>query len=188
VKLTIFGLTLSSSWGNGHATPYRAIIRGLKRLGHKVTFFEKDVPYYSQYRDLHRSEDCELVFYKEWQEVRSRALAAAVDSDVVVTASYLPEGAYINDELLAINGPLHVYYDLDTPITLQSFRAGSAVDYLRAQQLARFDCVLSFVGGPILRELETRYGARSVAAIYGCVDPDAHPLRKPTSTFIWDLS
>jgi len=44
VKITVFGLTISSSWGNGHATPYRAIIRALDRMGHQVHFFEKDVP------------------------------------------------------------------------------------------------------------------------------------------------
>ncbi len=52
LKITLFGLTLSSSWGNGHATPYRAILRALHRLGHRVTFYERDVPYYARHRDF----------------------------------------------------------------------------------------------------------------------------------------
>src|SRR5713226_5956941 len=100
VKITVFGLTLSSSWGNGHATPYRALIRALNRRGHQVQFFEKDVPYYSSRRDFDSCDYCKLTLYSEWTEVRDRALSAAADSDVVITASFLPEGRRINDEIL----------------------------------------------------------------------------------------
>jgi len=106
VKITVFGLTLSSSWGNGHATPYRAIVRALDRLGHRVHFFEKDVPYYSSRRDFDSCNYCELTFYSAWAEVRERALSAAADSDVVITASFLPEGRHINEEILDLGRPL----------------------------------------------------------------------------------
>ena len=52
MKITIFGLTLSSSWGNGHATPYRAILRALHRRGVRVSSYEKNVSYYAKHRDL----------------------------------------------------------------------------------------------------------------------------------------
>jgi spore maturation protein CgeB len=173
VKITIFGLTLSSSWGNGHATPYRAIIRALSSMGHQVTFFEKDVPYYAKRRDFNTCDFCNLVLYSDWEEVRNRALRAAADSDVVITASYLSDGAQITDEILDLPRPLHVFYDLDTPITLKQLQNGN-LDYLRRDQIPEFDLYLSFTGGSVLDELRTQWRARAVAPIYGCVDPHVH--------------
>ncbi|HEV8525257.1 MAG TPA: glycosyltransferase [Terriglobales bacterium] len=171
LRITIFGLTLSSSWGNGHATPYRAIIRALHRQGHRVAFFEKDVEYYRWRRDFERCDYCELVLYAEWQEARERALRAASESDAVIVASYCPEGARIADEVLALDRPLRVYYDLDTPITLAQLAAGD-LDYLRREQIGEFDLYLSFTGGGILEALETNWGARMARPLYGCVDPE----------------
>src|SRR5215472_5750975 len=102
MKFAFFGLTISSSWGNGHATPYRAIIRALHELGHQVYFFEKDAPYYSSRRDFDSCNYCRLTIYSDWEQVRSQALTVAGESDVVITASFLPEGQRINDELLEL--------------------------------------------------------------------------------------
>ena len=113
MKITVFGLTISSSWGNGHATPYRAIIRALHRMGHQIHFFEKDVSYYSSRRDFESCDYCRLTLYPDWRQVRRTALKAAGESDVVITASYLPEGQRISDEALDLAGPLHVFYDLE---------------------------------------------------------------------------
>jgi spore maturation protein CgeB len=187
VKITIFGLTISSSWGNGHATPYRALIRALDRLGHRVHFYEKDVPYYSAKRDFDFCNYCDLTLYPDWASVRSRALAVAADSDVVITASYLPEGQYINDEVLDLARPLHVFYDLDTPVTLKNMRQ-SGVEYLTARQICAFDLVLSFTGGNAITEIERGYGARLVRPLYGCVDPDDYIRVDATPNFRCDLS
>jgi spore maturation protein CgeB len=182
MKITFFGLTLSSSWGNGHATPLRAIVRALARRGHQVTFFEKDVPYYAQHRDLASPDFCTLRFYDDWLNIRREALAAARESDVFVTTSFLPDGAAVLDELLPVSGPLRVYYDLDTPVTLSRWERGEGVDYITPEQIAEFDLVLSFTGGRTLRELD-RYGVRQRAAIYGCVDPDVHFRTKVSERF-----
>jgi spore maturation protein CgeB len=187
VKITVFGLTLSSSWGNGHATPYRAIIRALDRMGHQVHFFEKDVPYYSSRRDFDSCDYCELTLYPAWTDVRDRALSAAADSDVVITASFLPEGRCINDKILDLGPPLHVFYDLDTPVTLNGLRHGE-VEYLEAAQIPEFDLVLSFTGGKVLSALEDEYRARMVRPLYGCVDPDDYQRVEPAAKFQCDLS
>jgi spore maturation protein CgeB len=187
VNITVFGLTLSSSWGNGHATPYRAIIRALDRLGHKVHFFEKDVPYYSSRRDFDSCDYCELTLYSAWANIRERALSAATNSDVVITASFLPEGRRINDEILDLGRPLRIFYDLDTPVTLNALRQGE-VEYLDANQIPAFDLVLSFTGGKALSEMEHDYSARMVKPLYGCVDPDDYHRIGPTGKFQCDLS
>lgn len=187
VKITIFGLTISSSWGNGHATPYRALVRALQFLGHEIHFFEKDVPYYRSHRDFDSCDFCEINLYSEWAQVRHLALQTADGSDVVITASYLPEGQRICDEVLSLSRPLRVFYDLDTPITLKHLET-SGVDYLRADQIPGFDLLLSFAGGNVLNELEHRYGARMARPLYGCVDPDAYFRVEPRDEFACDLS
>lgn len=173
MKITIFGLALSSSWGNGHATPYRAILRALQRRGARVVFYEKDVPYYATHRDFHTCDYCDLRLYDQWDQVRGEALREAADSDIVVTASYTPGGSRIADEILALPRPLHVFYDLDTPITL-SCLASEPLDYLRREQIPEFDLYLSFTGGGLLGRLQHEYGARMARPLYGCVDPDVY--------------
>jgi spore maturation protein CgeB len=187
VKITVFGLTISSSWGNGHATPYRAIFRALHGMGHEVHFFEKDVPYYRSRRDFESCDYCTLRLYSDWPQVRRLALQTANESDVVIAASYVPEGRRICAEILDLSRPLLVFYDLDTPITLQGVK-NSTVEYLHSSQLAAFDLVLSFTGGDVLRELDEGYGARIVRPLYGCVDPDIYARVEPSAEFICDLS
>ncbi|HEV2962336.1 MAG TPA: glycosyltransferase [Candidatus Angelobacter sp.] len=187
MKITVFGLTISSSWGNGHATPYRAIIRSLHRMGHEVHFFEKDVPYYSSRRDFESCNYCRLTLYPDWQHVRKQALQTANGSDVVITASYLPEGQRISDEILDLGQPLRVYYDLDTPVTLKNMVEGE-VEYLRPDQLAAFDLVLSFTGGKVLEELERNFAVRKARPLYGCVDPDIYGRVEASHEFACDLS
>lgn len=188
MKITFFGLTLSSSWGNGHATPLRAVIRALARLGHAITFYEKDVPYYARHRDLGTPGFCTLKLYEDWLHVRREALADARASDVIVTTSFLPDGAAILDELLPLERPLRVYYDLDTPVTLARFNSGGGVEYVIPAQLRAFDLVLSFTGGRALEELRDQFGVRHAHALHGCVDPDVHYRIKPASRFAADFS
>ncbi|HWC18433.1 MAG TPA: glycosyltransferase [Terriglobales bacterium] len=173
MKITVFGLTISSSWGNGHATPYRAIVKALFCAGHEIHFFEKDVPYYAKHRDLVSSPFCNLHLYPDWPSVRYAALACAAESDAVICASYCPEGARIIDEVLDLSRQLKVFYDLDTPVTIGTLERGQA-DYLRRDQIPEFDLYLSFSGGGTLDELMTRWGTRLALPLYGCVDPDVH--------------
>jgi spore maturation protein CgeB len=188
LKFTILGLTISSSWGNGHATPLRAIIRGLHRLGHEVTFFERETTYYAQHRDLGNPDFCKLHFYDDWLNIRRAVLNSARESDVIMTTSFLPDGAAILDELLPLERPLRVYYDLDTPITLGRLQAGVEAEYLAAHQVREFDVVLSFTGGRALGVLREDFGARHVAPIYGCVDPDVHRRTAATDFYTNDFS
>lgn len=187
MRFCFFGLTITSSWGNGHATPYRAILRALHRLGHAVHFFEKDTPYYGSHRDFDCCDYCDLTIYPDWDAIRTQALAAAAASDVVITASFLPEGRRINDDLLSLTRPLHVFYDLDTPVTLLRLPE-DGVEYLRSDQLPAFDLVLSFTGGRTLEVLRSEYGVRLARPLYGCVDPDDYLRRPPVPDFACDLS
>ncbi|HXS20111.1 MAG TPA: glycosyltransferase [Steroidobacteraceae bacterium] len=189
MKLVIFGLTLSSSWGNGHATLWRGLIRALTRRNHDVVFFERDVPYYAEHRDLAELPGASLVLYREWPQIAARARSEAQQADVAVVTSYCPD-AKSAAALVRTDAPaaLCVFYDLDTPVTLARLEAGETVDYLPAEGLRDFDLVLSYAGGTALEALRERLGARRVAALYGHVDPDAHRPAPREERFSADLS
>jgi spore maturation protein CgeB len=189
LRFAIFGLTISSSWGNGHATLWRGLIRALTRLGHKVVFFERDVPYYADARDLSRLDGgAELVLYPDWPSVAGRAAAEIRRADVAMVTSYCPD-ALAAAALIADEAPaLSVFYDLDTPVTLARLGAGEQVAYLPEHGLGDFDLVLSYTGGEALRALRDRLGARRAAPLYGHVDPAQHRPAAPSEAFRGDLS
>ena len=175
VKIVIFGLTLSSSWGNGHATLWRGLISALSAAGHEVVFFEKDAPYYAAHRDFTSFPGAQLVLYSEWSTISAAVRHHVIDSDATIITSYCPDAnAAANLILDASPAALHVFYDLDTPVTLARVNAGERVEYLPAAGLRNFDLVLSYTGGAALTSLGVMLGARRVAALYGHVDPLRH--------------
>ncbi len=187
MKLVVFGLTVSSSWGNGHATLWRGLIRALERRGHEVVFFERDQPYYAENRDLTDLGEAGLVLYPDWQSVRLKALGHLLDADVAMVTSYCPD-ARVAADLIAEQGHLSVFYDLDTPVTLARLKAGDQVDYLPEDGLGRFDLVLSYTGGEALTRLRQDLGARRTAPLYGHVDPEQHHPEPADPRYACDLS
>jgi len=174
MKLAIFGLTLSSSWGNGHATLWRGLIRALARGGHEVVFFERDRPYYAAHRDLTALADAQLILYEDWPAAAPLARRHTSDADAVIITSYCPDAIPASRQIFDCGTrALRVFYDLDTPVTLARRAAGEPVEYLPPEGLGEFDLVLSYTGGAALTALKQQLGARQVAALYGHVDPDA---------------
>jgi spore maturation protein CgeB len=170
-RLVIFGLSLSSSWGNGHAIPFRGLCRELAACGWQITFFEREAEWYRSNRDLTQPEYCDLVFY----DGHPPAENAVRSADAVLVGSYVPDGSWLIDWLRDQARPLF-FYDIDTPITLASLHSSGAAPYLRADQIGLFELYFSFTGGPALAELEQRWGARRAEPLYCAVDPGAyHP-------------
>jgi len=179
MNIVIFGLAVSSSWGNGHAALWRGLIGALLAAGHRVTFFERDVPYYREHRDLRTlPEHGELVLYPDWTQALPQMRRALAGADVGMVTSYCPD-ALAATRLLQDSTVLRCFYDLDTPVTLARLDAGEAVDYIGPDGLAGFDLVLSYTGGGALEALRTRLGARRVVPIYGSVDPALHRPAPP---------
>ena len=176
MRVVIFGLTVSSSWGNGHATLWRSLISAMSRRGYQVTFFEKDVSYYADTRDLWAlPKGGSLRLYESFAEVRTEAARLLRVADLAIVTSYCPDGPAASQLVLdATLGGVRCFYDMDTPVTLDSLRTGAGVDYLPPEGLGVFDLLLSYTGGRALEELQTRLGARAVAPLYGSVDPAVH--------------
>lgn len=188
MKLVIFGLTVSSSWGNGHATLWRGLIRALARRGWQATFFERDVPYYAQNRDLFELPGGRLALYPDWETVRAEAERALRGADAAIVTSYCPDALPATDLVLAAPTALRLFYDLDTPVTLARLRDGETVPYIGPEGLGGFDLVLSYTGGAALEALRDRLGARRVLPLYGSVDPEVHRPVPAEERFRADLS
>ncbi len=187
MKLVVFGLTISSSWGNGHATLWRGLVRALGRQGHRVVFFERDLPYYASNRDVFELPAGRLVLYDQWEAVRREAVRELADADVAIVTSYCPD-AIAASEVLLSSRAVTVFYDLDTPVTLARLAGGDAVPYIGPRGLADYDLVLSYTGGAALDRLQQRLGARLVAPLYGHVDPEVHRPVAPQPHYRADLS
>ena len=175
MRLVIFGLCLSSSWGNGHATLWRGLVKALARRGHRITFYEKDVPYYASTRDgWEAPEGVSLRLYGDWDEVKAEAAREVAGAGVAMTTSYCGDGVAASRLVLDSSAGVKAFYDLDTPVTLSALETGVGVPYLLPEGLGGFDVVLSYTGGRALDELQERLGARVVAPLYGWVDEETH--------------
>jgi len=184
MRLVVLGLSLSSSWGNGHATTYRALLKAFADRGHDVLFLERDVPWYAQHRDLPDPDFCDLALYGDLDGLDAHRAAIAA-ADAVIVGSYVPDGVAAGARVLDWARGTRAFYDIDTPVTLAALEAGTCA-YLAAGQIRDYDLYLSFTGGPTLRRLERAYGAPAARALYCSVDPDAYPaLDRPAR---YDLS
>lgn len=184
MRVVFLGLSITSSWGNGHATNYRALARELAARGHDVVFCERDVPWYAAHRDLPAPEYCELCLYGDLGELRRRAGDVVAGADLVVVGSYVPEGVAVAEWALGRARGVTAFYDIDTPITLAKLGAGDH-EYLAPWLIPRFDLYLSFTGGPVLDLLHARFGARRPVQFFCLVDADAYrPVEVPRR---WEL-
>jgi len=187
MKLVVFGLTISSSWGNGHATLWRGLCRALAEEGHHVVFFERDVSWYAGARDYWKIPGGRLVLYRDWADALPDAKAELDDADAAMVTSYCPDAVAAGN--LMFEAPaLHIFYDLDTPVTLGRLTRGEEVDYIGPRGLADFDLVLSYTGGKALDLLRNELGARKAAPLYGHVDPAVHRPVTSSEQYRSDLS
>jgi spore maturation protein CgeB len=184
LRVVVLGLSLSSSWGNGHATTFRALLKAFAAAGHGVLFLERDVPWYADNRDLVEPDYCRLEFYESLRDL-ARYRDAVENADAVIVGSYVPEGVQVGRWVQGEAGGVTAFYDIDTPVTLAKLERGD-FEYLSPDLIPGFDVYFSFTGGPTLDRLMQRYGSPAARALYCSVDPDAYPaLDLPKR---WDLS
>ena len=188
MKIVLFGLTVTSSWGNGHATTYRALLKALAARGHVLVFIEKDVAWYRSHRDLPEPEFCSVALYRSWEAESFALLRLTGDADVIVIGSYFPDAVVAMEALLEVASAPILFYDIDTPVTLAAFKAAGSAEYLAAEMIPHFAAYLSFTGGPALAELEQTYGARRALAFYCSVDAELYRATPVQPRFRCDLS
>jgi len=184
MKITVIGLSITSSWGNGHATTFRALLKEVARLGHDILFLEKDVPYYASNRDLPNPDFCEVRLYQDNQQLFSQYEKEIATADVVIVGSYVSQGVEVGEWVVKNAAGLKTFYDIDTPVTLAKLKRGD-FEYISPELINQYDAYFSFTGGKVLDLLENQYASPCARALYCSVDPEQYyPENKPKK---WDL-
>src|SRR5689334_1652478 len=169
LKLVILGLSITSSWGNGHATTYRGLVRELARRGHDVLFLERDVPWYRENRDLPNPPYGRTALYDSLAELRTRHRDDVRDADLVIVGSFVPDGVAIGEWVMETTHGLPAFYDIDTPVTLGKLSRND-FEYLAPHLIPEYRLYLSFTGGPALERIERHYGSPMARVLYCSVD------------------
>jgi spore maturation protein CgeB len=180
MKIVILGLSITSSWGNGHATTYRALVRELTTAGHDVTFLERDQPWYAENRDLPRPPYGETHLYRSVAELKRRFGGEVSEADCVILGSFVPEGIAVGEWITRRAEGVTAFYDIDTPVTLRKLQRADC-DYISRELIEKFSLYLSFTGGPTLPKIEREFGSPMARALYCSVDPDSYfpePIRQ----------
>ena len=184
LDIVIFGLSITSSWGNGHATTFRALVRALSARGHDVCFLERDMPWYAEHRDLPNPPYGLTQLYKSIAELKKRFARRVMNADLCIVGSYVPDGVEIGEWVLRTCRGVKAFYDIDTPVTLAKLSTGDA-EYVTPRLVRRYDLYLSFAGGPLLRKIEDKLGSPMARALYCSVDPKVYfPEERALK---WDL-
>jgi spore maturation protein CgeB len=173
MRIVFLGLSVTSSWGNGHATNYRGLMRALSDRGHDVLFLERDVPWYASQRDMPEPPWGHTELYGSLEELRDSHEESVRDADLVVVGSYVPEGVAVGDWVQETARGVPAFYDIDTPVTLAKLARGD-YEYLEPRQVAGYELYLSFTGGPTLGRIERDLGAPRARAFHCLVDPEGY--------------
>jgi len=184
LRIVILGLSITSSWGNGHATTYRGLVRELSARGHDILFLERDVPWYASNRDLPRPQHGRTALYSDLADLKLRFSGEVEEADVVIVGSYVPEGVEVGEWVTRMARGLTAFYDIDTPVTLAKLARGDE-EYLTAGLIGEYQLYLSFTGGPTLRRLEQEFGSPMARPLYCSVDPDIYYPERVDNR--WDL-
>lgn len=187
MKIVIFGLSITSSWGNGHATTFRALCEALHRRGHRIVFFEHNVEWYENNRDLPQPPYCDVRIFERWADVLPAVRNELRDADVAMVGSYFPDGIDALDVVIASSVGVKAFYDIDTPITVANLRSQGKTDYLLPRHLPELDIYFSFTGGPMLQEL-AELGAPLAVPLYCSFDPEKYRELPANAAFACDMS
>jgi len=184
MNIVILGLSITSSWGNGHATTFRGLVRELNNQGHHILFLERDVPWYANSRDLPNPEYCETELYLSLSDLKTQFTEQIRKADMVIVGSYVPDGVPVGEWVCKTAQGIKAFYDIDTPVTLAKLERGD-YEYLHPNLIPKYDLYLSFTGGPTLDLLERKYGSPMARALYCSFDPT---LYYPELQVVqWDL-
>ena len=184
MRIVILGLSITSSWGNGHATTYRGLVRELARRGHDVLFLERDVPWYAGNRDLPQPPYCRTALYESVADLDRRFRGEVRAADLTIAGSYVPDGIAVGEWAIENAGGVTAFYDIDTPVTMARLERGDC-EYLAPHLIPEYDIYLSFTGGPLLERIQTHYGSPMARVLYCSVDPELYYPERAAKR--WDL-
>lgn len=186
MNLLVIGLSITSSWGNGHATTFRSLLKSFAKRGHSILFLERDVSYYAENRVLENTDFCEINLYKDTADLKARFSEEIENADAVMVGSYVYDGVEINELVFSLAKGVKMFYDIDTPVTLNKI-ANEDYQYIKPEQIEKFDIYLSFSGGPILDFIMEEYNSPLAKALYCSVDTELYFPENREKNGRWDI-
>jgi spore maturation protein CgeB len=187
MNILVFGSSITSSYWNGAATYYRGIYKHLARLGNRIVFAEPDAYGRQQHRDAGDFSYVESLVYEPGSGVEA-ALQRACFADIIIKHS----GLGVDDELLEerllefLPSSLVFYWDVDAPATIARLADNPHDPLLRA--IPQYDAILTYGGGPAIRDAYLRFGARAYYSIYNGLDPETHHPVPPAVDLACDVA
>ncbi|MDX5421886.1 MAG: glycosyltransferase [Hymenobacteraceae bacterium] len=184
MNIVLLGLSITSSWGNGHATTYRSLVKALQSRAHQVLFLEREAAGLASHQDLPNPDYCQIAHYASASDLSKQFTEQVREADLVIVGSSLEDGKAIGEWVFKTARGIKAFYDLDAPTTIAGLEQGN-LPYLSADMVPRFDLYLSCSGGPTLELLEQKYGSPMARPLYFCFDPEFyfHEYRE----IKWDL-
>lgn len=167
--IVVIGLSISSSWGNGHASAYRGLLCELVKSGYNILFLERANPLFAAHRDFHSDKSFKIEFYTSLKELKKKYGAAVENAQLVIVGSSVTEGAAVGEWVCNAAKGIAAFYDIDTPLTMKNLDIKN-YEYLSVHLIPRFDLYLSFAGGMALDLLENAYGSPMARPLYCSVD------------------
>jgi len=123
-KIVILGLSITSSWGNGHASTYRGLAKDCGRAAHVVSF-----------SSANRNGMPRIVICRVRPIAGSSCIRALENSRSALGGTFgrqpgcgglvRPEGAAIGCWVTSTAEGSTAFYDIDTPVTLHAWRERS---------------------------------------------------------------
>ena len=185
LHIVVLGLSITSSWGNGHATTYRALLSEFAIMGHEITFLERDVPWYANHRDMPLPAFCRLFLYDSVADLKTRFVDLVASADAIIVGSYVPDGVAVGEWVISTANGITAFYDIDTPVTLAKLKRND-FEYITPDLITKFELYLSFSGGSTLDKLQRHYGSPRALPLYCSVDETLYYPTKHSETR-WDL-
>ncbi len=173
MKIVFLGLSITSSWGNGHATTYRGLMRELSRRGHETLFLERDTPWYSANRDLPNPPYGRTELYSSLTDLDRRFRHEVAEADLAIVGSFVPDGVEVGQWVIECARGAPAFYDIDTPVTIGKLERGEC-QYLAPNLIPHYRLYLSFTGGPLLERIRTQYSSPNPRVRYCSVDSELY--------------
>lgn len=183
-RFVFIGLSVTPPWDDGHAGSIRALMNALMARGHDVIVLESDVPSLTATRDLPRLPQGRVLLYASAEDLFDTHANVVASADLVVMGSCVPEGDRVGAWACRAARGRTAFYDIDTPRTMARLDAGDDA-HISREVLGLYGLYLSFNGGPMLEEIERRYGAAWARPLYAGIDPEIH--RPLDIDLLWDL-
>lgn len=175
LNIAIFGSSLVSAYQNRPVAYYRGLVRALSECGHRVTFFEPNIPERLQHRDLANPHWAKVVIYGANDEAALNALDRAEQSDLIIKCSGVGEcDDLLEAAVLELKRPetLVAFLDASPCATLDRIN-NNPEDYFRPL-IPEYDFIISRGGGDPVAAAYTALGASECVPIYNALDPNLH--------------